>query len=43
MFKKKMIPNIILYLSIYQYIENVKYVDANLWSILEKDIYIRLL
>ena len=28
---KKMIPyNIILYLSIYQYIENAKYVDANL-------------
>ena len=36
---KKMIPyKIIINLSIYQYIENVKYVDANLWSIHEKDI-----
>jgi len=42
---KKIIPNyIILYSSIYQYIVNVKYVlDANLWSIHEKNIYIRVL
>ena len=38
MFKKIIPYNIIIYLSIYQYIENVKYVDANLWSIHEKDI-----
>ena len=39
-----MIPyNIITYLSIYQYIEIVKYVDANLLSIHDKNIYIRLL
>ena len=43
MFKKIIPTYIILYLSIYQYIENVKYVDANLWSIHEKNIYIRLL